>query len=150
MKLDIIAVDKLRESYLREGCAMYVERLRPYIAVSVREVRSTSGGDHVVSEGAAILRQVKSDDVVWALDLRGKIVSSTDLARKLAEVERSGRRRLAFIIGGAHGLSKAVIERADFVWSLSALTLLHEMARLIALEQLYRAVKINRGEPYHN
>ena len=150
MNVDIIAVDKLRESYLREGCAIYVERLRPYISVSVSEVRSSSASDGVETEGAAIRRQVKEDDVVWALDFHGKNLTSTDLARKLAEVERSGRRRLAIIIGGAHGLSRAVMERADFVWSLSALTFLHEMARLIALEQLYRAVKINRGEPYHN
>jgi len=150
MNVDIIAVDKLREPYLREGCAIYVERLRPYITVSVCEVRPSSESNGVETEGAAILRQVKAEDVLWTLDLRGKSVSSTDLARKLAEVERSGRRRLAIIIGGAHGLSKAVMERADFVWSLSALTFLHEMARLVALEQLYRAVKINRGEPYHN
>jgi 23S rRNA (pseudouridine1915-N3)-methyltransferase len=71
------------------------------------------------------------------------------LASRLQSVERSGTRHLALVIGGAEGLGEAVLSRANFVWSLSPLTFLHEMARLLVLEQLYRAVKINRGEPYH-
>jgi 23S rRNA (pseudouridine1915-N3)-methyltransferase len=112
-------------------------------------VRPSTARDGVDKEGADILRHVRDDDIVWALDARGRSLSSTDLARKISEVERSGRRRLALVIGGAHGLSQAVIKRANFIWSLSELTFLHEMARLIVLEQLYRAAKINRGEPYH-
>ena len=150
MNVQIVAVDKLRESYVRDGCQLYEQRLRPIMPVSVRETRPGKD-DHtaVETEGQAILRAIAPDDIVWALDLRGTIVSSEALARKLADAERSGRRRLTLTIGGASGLSQAVIERADFVWSLSQLTFLHEMARLIVLEQLYRAVKINRGEPYH-
>ncbi len=150
MNVQIVAVDKLREAYVREGCQLYEQRLRPIMPVTVRETRPASDDKAAVeTEGKAILRAIGPDDIVWALDLRGTIVSSATLARMLADAERSGRRRLTLAIGGALGLSPAVIERADFVWSLSHLTFLHEMARLIVLEQLYRAVKINRGEPYH-
>ncbi len=149
MNVEIIAVDKLRESYIREGCALYQKRLRPFLPVSLVEVRSSSARDGIDAEATAILRRLRDDDIVWALDARGRSLSSTGLARMLDKTQRSGRHRLVLIIGGARGLSQAVIKRADFVWSLSELTFLHEMARLIVLEQFYRAVKINRGEPYH-
>ncbi|HXW51393.1 MAG TPA: 23S rRNA (pseudouridine(1915)-N(3))-methyltransferase RlmH [Candidatus Acidoferrales bacterium] len=149
MKIDIIAVDKLREAYLREGCDMYVERLNPLAPVSIIEVRSSSGPDAPVVEGEAILNRLQDDALLWALDQTGRSMSSHDLAARLASAERSGARRLVLAIGGAQGLSAAVRKRANFVWSLSELTFLHEMARLIVLEQLYRAVKINRGQPYH-
>jgi 23S rRNA (pseudouridine1915-N3)-methyltransferase len=149
MNVEIIAVGKLREAYIREGCAMYEKRLRPLLPVSVYEIRPSASTDGVEAEGAAILRRVGDEDIVWALDAHGQSISSTDLARMLTDAERSGRRRLALAIGGARGLSQAAIQRVSFVWSLSELTLLHEMARLIVLEQLYRAMKIKRGEPYH-
>jgi 23S rRNA (pseudouridine1915-N3)-methyltransferase len=149
VNVEIIAVDKLRESYIREGCALYQKRLRPFLPVSVVEVRASSARDGIDAEATAILRQLRENDIVWTVDGRGRSLSSTGLARMLEKTQRSGRRRLALIIGGARGLSQALIKRADFVWSLSELTFLHEMARLIVLEQLYRAVKIDRGEPYH-
>lgn len=149
MNVEIIVVDKLRESYIRDGCRLYEKRLRPLMPILVHEVRPSTARDGVEKEGAGILRHVRDDDIMWALDASGRSLSSTDLAGKINETERSGRRRLALAIGGARGLSPAVIKRANFVWSLSELTFLHEMARLIVLEQLYRAVKINRREPYH-
>ncbi len=149
MKIVIVAVDKLREAYIRSGCALYEERLQPLASVSTREVRAKVASSRVKAEGQAILSVVAPDDCVWALDQGGKILSSFEVAQKLAAVERSGRRRLVLAIGGAEGLSDDVLKRADFVWSLSRLTFLHEMARLLVLEQLYRAIKINRGEPYH-
>ncbi|MDQ6767419.1 MAG: 23S rRNA (pseudouridine(1915)-N(3))-methyltransferase RlmH [Candidatus Eremiobacteraeota bacterium] len=149
MNVEIIAVGRLREAYIRAGCGLYEKRLRPLMPISVHEVRTSAADDGVAVESDAILRRVGDDDILWALDQRGQVISSTDIARMLAKAERSGRRRLTLAIGGARGLSPAVLKRADFVWSLSELTFLHEMARLITLEQLYRAVKINRGEPYH-
>lgn len=148
VKIDIVAVDKLREPYLREGCNLYVQRLTPLLPVSIVEVKpSVSGG--LSAEGDAILRRVADDALLWALDQTGQIITSHDLARRLVSVEQSGCSRLVLAIGGATGLSPAVRKRADFIWSLSELTFLHEMSRLIVLEQLYRAVKINRGQPYH-
>ncbi len=149
MNIEIIAVDKLREPYLRDGCALYQRRLQPLLPVAISEVRPSAADDGILAEGEAILRRVGSDVLFWALDQSGQNVTSHELARKLSAVEQSGSRRLVLAIGGAGGLSPAVRKRADFVWSLSELTFLHEMARLIVLEQLYRAVKINRGEPYH-
>jgi 23S rRNA (pseudouridine1915-N3)-methyltransferase len=149
MNVALIAVDRLREPYLRAGCALYVKRLARYAGIAIVEVRKASGADGPAQEGRDILARVTSDDAVWVLDRTGDDVSSEDLAARLGLVERSGRRRLAVVIGGPEGLHASVLERADFRWSLSRQTFLHEMARLIALEQLYRAFKIARGEPYH-
>jgi 23S rRNA (pseudouridine1915-N3)-methyltransferase len=149
MNIVIIAVDKLREPYVRDGCALYLRRLRPLVSVSVKEVRASTEGAGVRAEGEAILRGVGPDDRLWVVDQQGRPLSSVEVAAELARVERSGRRRLAIAIGGANGLSDVVRRRADLVWSLSNMTFVHEMARLIVFEQLYRAIKINRGEPYH-
>lgn len=145
MNVAIVAVDKMREQYLRDGCALYVKRLAPYAGVAIVEVRKTTKE----GEGRAILRQVADGDVLWAVDGGGEMLSSLDLARRMTRAKRSGARRLVLAIGGSDGLDRDVIERADFVWSLSRLTFLHEMARLIVLEQMYRAAKIARDEPYH-
>ena len=145
MNLTILAVDKLREQYVREGCDHYMRRLEPYLPVSVVEVKPAG----MEAEGKAMLARIGDDDVVWALDREGRMLSSPELSARLDEVGRTGARRLSLLIGGADGLHADCTARADFRWSLSPLTFLHEMARLIALEQLYRAVKIARGEPYH-
>jgi 23S rRNA (pseudouridine1915-N3)-methyltransferase len=145
MNVTLLAVDRLRESYLRDGCALYVKRLAPSLPVRTIEVRPGSK----VEESAALLKQIAADATVWALDRGGAELSSELLASRLQSVERSGTNQFALVIGGAEGLGDSVLSRAGFVWSLSPLTFLHEMARLLVLEQLYRAVKINRGEPYH-
>lgn len=145
MNVTMIAVDRLRESYLREGCALYVKRLAPMLPVRAIDLRPATQSE----ESNALLKQIPAEAIVWALDRRGTELSSEQLASRLKAVERSGARHLALVIGGAEGLDAAALARADFVWSLSPLTFLHEMVRLLALEQLYRAVKINRGEPYH-
>jgi len=149
MNVAVIAVDKLREPYARTGCALYQDRLTRYFGVSVIETRKEAGPSAILLEGRSILDRVDDDDIVWALDRAGVAMSSTDLARRLAGVERSGKHRFVIAIGGPDGLDETVLSRADLRWSLSPLTFVHEMARLIALEQLYRAAKILRGEPYH-
>lgn len=149
MNVTIVAVDKLREQYVRAGCELYAKRLVPYGGVTTVEIRKSTAADAMAREGRSILNLIAPDDVVWALDRVGKPLTSLELARKVAEVERSGKRRLILTIGGPEGLHESVLARADFRWSLSELTFLHEMARLVALEQLYRAAKIGRGEPYH-
>ena len=149
MIVTVVAVGRLREAYIRDGCQLYLKRLRPLVPVTVLEVRSAKHAGDVAAEADAMLKVVGSDDLLWALDQRGEAMSSNELARSLAAAERSGRRRLVFAIGGPSGLGPKLVARADVTWSLSELTFLHEMARLIALEQIYRAIKINRGEPYH-
>jgi 23S rRNA (pseudouridine1915-N3)-methyltransferase len=145
MNVSLIAVDRLREPYVREGCALYVKRLAPLLPVRIVHVRPSTQRE----ESRALLDQIPAEATVWSLDRGGKELSSEQVAARLRNVERSGVRHLAVIIGGADGLGAPLLARADFVWSLSPLTFLHEMTRLIVLEQLYRAVKINRGEPYH-
>jgi 23S rRNA (pseudouridine1915-N3)-methyltransferase len=145
MNLMILAVDKMREPYLRAGCERFAAKLGPYLPVEIVEIKQQS----LQAEAEKMLARIDADTIVWALDREGDSLSSLALADRLADAERSGRRRLALLIGGPDGLHASALKRADFRWSLSPLTFLHEMARLIALEQLFRAVKINRGEPYH-
>ena len=145
MNVTIIAVDKLREAYYRDGCARIAARLAPYFSVDVVEIKPQT----LDAEATSILSRVDTESIVWALDREGELLSSLQVADRLGGVERSGKRRLTLLIGGPDGLHRSVVARADLRWSLSQLTFLHEMARLIVLEQLYRAVKINRGEPYH-
>ncbi|MDQ6824964.1 MAG: 23S rRNA (pseudouridine(1915)-N(3))-methyltransferase RlmH, partial [Candidatus Eremiobacteraeota bacterium] len=135
--------------YLREACGVYVKRLGPLIRVTITEIRPAAASDGVSIEATRILDRVDDESVLWALGASGRELSSVALAAKIDAAQRSGKRRLALAIGGDRGLGEAVRVRADFVWSLSQLTFLHEMARLIVLEQLYRALKINRAEPYH-
>jgi len=145
----IVAVDKLREPYVCAGCELYTQRLSRYYSMGIVEVRPARGTSAISEEGKAILDRVDRDAVLWALDRVGTSLSSTGLAAKLTKAERSGTGGLTLAIGGALGLHASVLRRAQFVWSLSDLTLLHEMARLVVLEQLYRAAKINHREPYH-
>jgi len=149
VNIEIIAVDRLREPYLREGCNLYLKRLRSLMPVTVSEIRRSTDADGLANEGARLLERVPDGALLWILDERGRTLSSTALAARLSQLQHSGKRRLAIVIGGDRGLANSVRQRADFCWSLSPLTFLHEMTRLIVLEQLYRAAKINRGEPYH-
>jgi 23S rRNA (pseudouridine1915-N3)-methyltransferase len=149
VNVDLIAVDRVREPYVRSGCSLYLARLRDVMPVDVIEVRRSAQSDGVVIEGERILERVPQGALLWALDERGQQLTSTSLAARINKVQQSGKRRLCFAIGGDRGISDGVRTRAELLWSLSPLTFLHEMARLIVLEQLYRAAKINRGEPYH-
>jgi 23S rRNA (pseudouridine1915-N3)-methyltransferase len=149
MNVTIIAVDKLRETYVREGCRDYMKRLAPYFRVDVVEVRAGRGAGAPEVEARSIIHRIDNGATFWALDRSGSSMTSLALARAVSRVERSGARRLVLAIGGADGLHRSVLSRADLRWSLSDLTFLHEMTRLIVLEQLYRSAKINRREPYH-
>jgi 23S rRNA (pseudouridine1915-N3)-methyltransferase len=100
-------------------------------------------------DAADLMKRLPPRHKLWALDERGKQLSSDELAQQLSRAMNSGETGLTFVIGGADGLPRDLVARADFVWSLGRLTLPHRLARLIVLEQLYRAHSIIRGEPYH-
>lgn len=134
-----MAVGRLKEAWVDEGCAEYAKRVRAKLPLSVTEVR----------DDAELTRKLPSRYQVWALDEHGQELTSAGLAEALARLMNSGEQGLALLVGGADGLSPPLVERADFVWSLGRLTLPHRLARLIVLEQLYRALSIVRGEPYH-
>ncbi len=151
MHLRIVAAGKLRDPAAAAVCAEFQKRLRAYHRIEVTEVRASSGSDPVraIREDGERLLKAAGDGVLWALDRAGTELSSEELSAKIIELESRGR-PLTLAIGGTFGLAQDVRARADFVWSLSKLTFLHEWARMIVLEQLYRAAKIARSEPYHH
>lgn len=153
MQVRIVAVGKLKERYAAQACAEFQKRLRPYYPVEIIEVKASDASrpvDAMREEAERIARQIHDDDCVWLLDRTGDELASEDLSRMIAGVANQGTRRLTFVVAGTYGAADALRERADFVWSLSRLTFLHEWARMIVLEQVYRAAKIARNEPYHH
>jgi 23S rRNA (pseudouridine1915-N3)-methyltransferase len=158
MHIQIVSVGKLKESYLVQGIAEYVKRLGPYARVTLIEV-SDEKAPEVLSaaeerqvvgrEGERILSQIKDEAHVIALAIGGELWSSEELAGHLDKLGTYGKSHVAFIIGGSLGLSDAVLRRADKRLSFGRLTYPHQLMRLILVEQIYRAFRINRGEPYH-
>ena len=158
MQIRVIAVGKIKEKFLQDGIAEYEKRLRPYVKLQVVELadekrpQQASPAIELASmekEGERILAATPEGSFVIALDVNGKSWSSGDLAASFREWELSGKNQLAFVIGGDLGLSPAVLARSDMRLSLSPMTFTHPMARLLLLEQVYRAFRILRGEPYH-
>jgi 23S rRNA (pseudouridine1915-N3)-methyltransferase len=151
MQLLLVAVGKLRPA-LREVCDDYLRRLGRFMPVVEREVkdagRATTGTLQREAEGKRLLEAVPERSEVVLLDVDGARWSSEDLATQV-EAWRLDARDRTLIIGGASGVAPAVRKRAGSVWSLGALTLPHELARVVVMEQLYRASTILRGEPYH-
>jgi 23S rRNA (pseudouridine1915-N3)-methyltransferase len=153
MQLRLIAVDKLRSPQIAATCTELRKRLAPYYPYEEIEVRPGNGKnatDAMREESERILRHVRPDDRVWLLERTGTQLSSEAFARRLDGVAHSGASRLTFVVAGTFGSDDTLLERAEFRWSLSEMTFLHEWARAIVLEQLYRAAKILRNEPYHH
>jgi 23S rRNA (pseudouridine1915-N3)-methyltransferase len=150
----VVAVGRLK-GWAADGCDDYLNRLRRYFPVEVVEVPEEDMNRHspkdvLATEGERLLKRLPAGAHVIALDReRGKPISSEELARRLASLGVSGRSHVAFVLGGPLGLSPEVLGRADERLSLGKITLPHALARIILLEQLYRAVKIERGEKYH-
>jgi 23S rRNA (pseudouridine1915-N3)-methyltransferase len=158
MKIQIIAVGKLKEKYLKQACDEYLKRLQPYARVEVVEVAEEKANDPVYEaemaqilekEGERILRHLSPDVYTIALTIEGTSLSSPAFAKKIDQLATYGKSHLAFLIGGSYGLSPNVLNRANFHLSLSAMTFPHQLIRLFLLEQIYRTFKINRGEAYH-
>ena len=146
MKITLIAVGKLKEKFLVAGVAEYVKRLRKFARIEVGEVPECRT---LEEEGRRILSMVPPNSWLCVLDVSGVELSSEDFANKIAALTLDGVSDLTFAIGGAFGVSDELRRAADFRLSLSRMTLTHQMARLVLVEQIYRAFKINRHEPYH-
>jgi len=138
-RIRILAVGKVRKGWLSEGVGLYLKRLPGLEVVELRDAG-------MAREAAAIRAALRPEEGLVALSEEGQSFSSAALARRL---EGSGSQRLAFVIGGADGLDPALRREASWRLSLSALTFPHELARLLLLEQLYRALSIQQGGPYH-
>ncbi|OUM87619.1 MAG: 23S rRNA (pseudouridine(1915)-N(3))-methyltransferase RlmH [Bacillus thermozeamaize] len=161
MKVTLVAVGSIKERYMQQGIADYVKRLRPYARLDIVEVKEEKAPEHLSAaqeeqvrerEGERILQRLPDGSPgakVVVLDMRGKMLSSEELAAQMAEWATYGTHQLYLVIGGSLGLSRTVRERADLLWSFSRLTFPHQLMRLMVLEQLYRAFKIQRGETYH-
>lgn len=156
MRLGLICVGRLTLSYLNEGCAEFAGRLKRYLPLSITELKEHKTGRKqdlpriIATEGEALAQKIPAGAFVIALDQRGKSLSSEQLAELMNEHMLRGIPEWALLIGGPYGLSDDLRRRADLVLSLSPMTLTHQMARLLLLEQLYRCCTIIRNEPYHH
>ncbi len=146
MKINVVTIGKLKEKFLVEGVEEYLRRIKNFAKVDVREISECRTVDE---EGKKLLAQVPRDSFLIVLDVAGVELTSEQLAEKISDLTLRGVSDITFLIGGAFGLSDEVRQAANFRLSLSKMTFTHQMARLIIVEQIYRAFKINRGEPYH-
>jgi len=153
VRLRIAAVGRLKEAHWRAAAEEYLKRLRHYATVEVAEISdrdiSHDASKAMAAEGTDLLRAIPESSYVVALDLTGAQMTSEGLSARLAELMVGGRSDVTFVIGGSAGLAPAVLQRADEKLSLSRMTLPHQLARVVLLEQLYRAFRIMRNEPYH-
>ena len=155
MNITVVCVGKLKEKFWVDACAEYLKRLKPYAQVIVKEIPDVdpakAGGiaGSLEREGAAILSAIPDRAHVLLLAIKGKQRSSEDFSARIVQLEKKKKSDLAFVIGGSDGVNDAVRARANETLSFGAITLPHNLARVLLLEQLYRAFKISRGEPYH-
>lgn len=157
MKLTLLTVGRLSADWLRSGADDYAARIRRYLPLAIEELKEDkTGGSKPDSrlirrrEGEALLQRIPAGATVIALDERGKGMTSEEFSAFLGRHMLEGTAELLLVIGGAYGLSDAVRDRAERILALSPMTLTHQMARLLLLEQLYRGLTILRNEPYHN
>ena len=146
MKITILAIGKLKEKYLVEAVAEYVKRLKIYTKIDIVEIPECRTVDEECDKLSA---HVPKDSWLCVLDVFGENVTSEQLADKISKLTLKGHSSLTFVIGGAFGINDKIRSTADFCLSLSKMTFTHQMTRLILIEQIYRAFKINRGEKYH-
>jgi 23S rRNA (pseudouridine1915-N3)-methyltransferase len=153
VRLRIAAVGKLKEPYWRAACAEYVKRLGRYATVEMIEVPDRDlaiGAERAVAaEGADLMRAIPQGSYVLTLEIGGAQHSSEGFAARLETLMVEGRADLTFVVGGSAGLAPDVLARADETVSLSRMTLPHQLCRVVLLEQVYRAFRIMRNEPYH-
>ncbi|SFM12868.1 23S rRNA (pseudouridine(1915)-N(3))-methyltransferase RlmH [Salibacterium qingdaonense] len=158
MQIQIVSVGKVKEKYIKQGIEEFEKRLGPYCKLTMGEVNDEQAPEQMSEkekeqvkekEGERILHKIKSGRHVIVLDLDGKQWSSEKLAEKMEQWSLHGQSQLTFVIGGSNGVSDAVLQRADDKLSFSKMTFPHQLMKLILLEQIYRAFKIQKGEPYH-
>ncbi|MEL7657429.1 MAG: 23S rRNA (pseudouridine(1915)-N(3))-methyltransferase RlmH [Bacillota bacterium] len=158
MQIKIVAVGKIREKFLMEGIKEYAKRLSAYIRLEMTEIadepcpeRLPPADEERVKdrEGERLLKGIGPQEHVILLDLQGKEFTSPDFSEYMDDLALMGKSSVTFIIGGSLGVSEEVRKRADYRWSFSRLTFPHPLMRLMLLEQIYRAMRISKGEPYH-
>ena len=155
MKIKIIALGKIKEKFLKDGIDEFMKRLVPYASVEIVELSPVEIKDEnliqksLEQEAVKILENIKPDSYVITLEILGKQLSSEEFAQKINEISISGINEIIFVIGSSCGIAQSVSQRANFKLSISKMTFLHQFARLLLVEQIYRAFKILKNETYH-
>lgn len=148
MKFRFIWIGKTKEKNWKALQDEYLGRLSHFVKCEVIEIRDSAPHETTEIEGKRFLELLNQKSFVCVLDVIGKPISSPELAKELEKWQTRGLKEITFIIGGADGISPHIRKNADFVLSLSFMTFTHEMARVVILEQLYRAYTILNGFPY--
>lgn len=155
MKIKIIALGKIKENFLKDGINEFKKRLTPYTSFEIVELQPIEIKDSnlinkvLEQEGERILSLIKPTDYVITMEIKGKQLSSEEFAEKIKNITNDGNSELVFVIGSSCGLSQNVSNRANFKLSMSKMTFLHQFARLLLIEQIYRCFKILNNETYH-
>lgn len=155
MNIKIIALGKIKEKFLKEGIDEFLKRLKPYASIEILELPAIEIKDENLTqkvleqEGEKILSHVKPQAYVITMEINGKMFSSEEFAQMINELTYEGIGEIVFIIGSSCGIAPIVSDRANLKMSMSKMTFLHQFARLILIEQIYRAFKIIKGETYH-
>lgn len=156
--IKVIGVGKIKEKALKSLIDEYIKRLNAYTKIEVIEVNDEAALDKFSDaenkkvmdiEGERVLKKIKDKEYVILLDLHGEMLSSEQLATKLNSIQTYNSSDITFVIGGSLGVSDALVKRSQLRWKLSDLTFTHQMVRVLILEQIYRAYKINNNETYH-
>lgn len=156
MKINLIAVGKIKEKYLKDAIDEYAKRLSKFCSLNIIEVNESvakvenesNKKKSLEDEAQSIISKLKNEYVI-ALDIDGKEYSTIEISKKIKEITLKGISEISFIIGGSYGLDDSVKKRADLRFSFSRLTFPHQLFRVILLEQIYRVFKIINNEPYH-
>ncbi len=155
LKIKIIALGKIKEKFLKDGIDEFLKRLTPYASVSVLElspieIKNENLIDKILfEEGEKILSNIKPQDFVITMEIKGKQFSSEEFATQIEKITNDGIGEIVFVIGSSCGIGQNVSNRANLKMSMSKMTFLHQFARLILVEQIYRAFKIIKNETYH-
>lgn len=155
MKIKIIALGKIKEKFLKDGIDEFMKRLTPYASVEIIEISPVEIKDENLiqraldEEADKILSHIKPQSYLITMEINGKQFSSEEFAEKIITLTNSGESEIIFVIGSSCGISAKVSARANLKMSMSKMTFLHQFARLILVEQIYRAFKIIKGETYH-
>ncbi|MGF7059334.1 23S rRNA (pseudouridine(1915)-N(3))-methyltransferase RlmH [Brassicibacter mesophilus] len=158
MNITVISVGRIKEKFMLDGIKEYSKRLSKYCKLKFIEVDDEKAPENLsetemkmikTKEGEKILNKINSNTYIISLAIDGSSLSSEDVSYKLDELALNGQSDITFIIGGSLGLSDEILKKSHFKLSFSKMTFPHQLMKLILLEQIYRAFRISRGEPYH-
>ncbi|MGL1932900.1 MAG: 23S rRNA (pseudouridine(1915)-N(3))-methyltransferase RlmH [Desulfotalea sp.] len=152
MKHEILLLGKIKDSFIAEGVNEYLSRLSHYTKVELKYLKAKGKRGAVLSieqEGELLLANIPPNSYIVALDVKGEMFSSPELADKIGKLENIGTKSIIYLIGGPLGLSRSVLQKANLKLSFSKMTFTHDMIRLMLVEQVYRAYTIKAGEKYH-